>query len=146
MAGFWETKSLARMNSAEWEALCDGCALCCLQKLEDEDSGTVYYTRVACELLDIEQSRCRDYEHRFARVPDCIKVRLEDMSSFHWLPYTCAYRSLAEGRPLAPWHPLVSGDPDSVHRAGISVRGRAIPDHWVPEEQWEEHIVRWVDY
>lgn len=143
---FWETKTLEQMNQDEWESLCDGCALCCLQKLEDEDSGEVYYTRLACQLLDIESGLCRNYPNRFKLVSDCVKVRLEDKAHFHWMPYTCAYRALAEGRGLQDWHPLISGSRESVHKAGVSVRGRAIPDQGIPEEDWEDHIIHWVKH
>lgn len=134
------------MTADEWEALCDGCALCCLHKLEDEDSGEVYYTRLACRQLDIGTGLCRNYPARLKLVADCVEVRLEDKEQFHWMPYSCAYRTLAEGRQLEDWHPLISGDAQSVHRAGISVRGRAIPEDGVPEQEWEEHIVHWVNY
>lgn len=143
---FWEHKTLEEMTSDEWESLCDGCALCCLQKLEDEDSGEVYYTRLACKLLDINSGLCRNYPNRFKQVDDCVKVRLEDKEYFHWMPYSCAYRALYEGRGLEEWHPLISGTRESVHQAGISVRGRAIPEDGIPEEEFEEHIIHWVHY
>jgi uncharacterized cysteine cluster protein YcgN (CxxCxxCC family) len=141
---FWEDKSLSEMTQNEWESLCDGCAQCCLQKLEDEYSGEVFYTRLACELLDINSGHCTNYANRFKIINDCVKIRLEDIAEFHWLPNSCAYRRLADGRGLAHWHPLLSGDPESVHKAGISVRGKAIPDQNIPEEDWEEHIIHWV--
>ena len=143
---FWETKSLQELNPQEWEALCDGCAKCCLQKLEDEDSGEVFYTDLACRLLDSHSGRCKNYPERFKQVPDCMKVSLEDLEEFHWLPYSCAYRTLAEGRKLQSWHPLLSGNPESIHEAGISVRGKVISEDSVPMEDWEEHIVHWVDF
>lgn len=143
---FWETKTLEQMTTEEWEALCDGCALCCLHKLEDEDTGDLYYTRLACRLLDADSGRCGNYGKRFKLVSDCVKVSWQDRDQFHWMPYTCAYRTLAEGRKLEPWHPLNSGDPESVHRAGVSVRGRVISEVGVAEEDWEEHIIHWVHY
>ena len=141
---FWETKSLTELSEPEWESLCDGCARCCLHKLEDEDTGELHFTRLACRQLDIDHSRCRDYPRRFALVPDCLKLHADDKATLQWLPSSCAYRRVSEGRGLPAWHPLITGDPDSVHRAGRSVRGRAISEDWVPEEDWEDHIIRWV--
>ena len=108
----------------EWESLCDGCARCCLVKLEDDDTGDIHFTDIGCKLLDGETCRCRDYRRRQSRVPDCVKLTPEAVRSLSWLPVTCAYRVVAEGRDLAWWHPLVSGSPDTVHQAGVSVRGR----------------------
>lgn len=127
---FWRAKPLAAMNPTEWESLCDGCGRCCLVKLEDEASGEVAYTDVGCTLLDGGSCRCRHYARRQKKVPDCVRLTPEAVGNLPWLPHTCAYRILAEaeanGRPgdLPLWHPLVSGDPDTVHEAGISVRGR----------------------
>jgi hypothetical protein len=121
---FWRAKPLSAMSEAEWESLCDGCGRCCLVKLEDEDTGQFHYTDVACELLDGDACRCRDYPNRQDKIPDCVRLTPDGVASLPWLPSTCAYRLLAEGRDLPGWHPLVSGDPDGVHRAGISVRGR----------------------
>lgn len=140
-APFWKRKRLTEMTPEEWESLCDGCARCCLAKLEDEDSGEIAYTNVACHLLDLGTCRCTKYARRSAFVPDCITLTPENVGRLRWMPSTCAYRLLAEGKELPAWHPLVSGDPDSVHDAGISVRGRVVPERRVLD--LEDHIVTW---
>ena len=140
---FWKTKTLTEMSQSEWESLCDGCGKCCLNKLEDEDTGKIYYTDVACKLLDRKSCRCTDYPNRFDYVPDCIKLSPKNVSEMTCLPKSCAYRLLSEGKSLFWWHPLVSGDPNTVHEAGISARDRTQCESTVPEDQFEDHIVKW---
>ncbi|MBQ0732281.1 MAG: YcgN family cysteine cluster protein [Oleispira antarctica] len=129
------------MSKQEWESLCDGCARCCLHKLEDEDTDEVYYTDVHCRYMDKNDCSCTVYQTRNEKVPECIWLTPEQAHSFHWLPDTCAYRLVAEGKPLYDWHPLISGDPDSVHKAGISLQGKGIPDDKIPEEEWQSRII-----
>lgn len=126
---FWKCKSLAEMSRTEWESLCDGCALCCLQKLEDDTTGNVYFTDVACQLLDTDACRCTDYANRAKRASTCLVLTAHEPRTFDWLPGTCAYRLLAAGEELPEWHPLVTGDPQSVHEAGISARGKCISEN-----------------
>ncbi|MBI1219088.1 MAG: YcgN family cysteine cluster protein [Rhodobacteraceae bacterium] len=138
---FWE-RPLTALNPREWEALCDGCGKCCLNKLEDEETGEVAFTRVACRLLDGESCRCAQYEIRKQFVPECVVLTPKTIAKVaYWLPATCAYRLLHEGKPLEDWHPLISGNPESVHDAGMSVRGWTVPEFEVPEEDWEDYIV-----
>ena len=140
---FWRRKTLAGMTHGEWESLCDGCAKCCLEKLEDEDTGEIRHTDIACRLLNLDTCRCTDYANRKRFMPDCIKLTARAVSEFRWLPSTCAYRLLNEGRDLPWWHPLVSGDPETVHGAGISVRGRAVPEALAGD--LEDHVVIWPE-
>jgi len=132
------------MTDAEWESLCDRCGRCCLHKLEDEDTGRVYYTDVACRLLDLDCCSCAKYEARLQHVPDCVVLSRDRLDDLRWMPSTCAYRRLAEGRGLADWHPLVSGRDDSVVQAGISVRGRVVSENNIDAGEIEERIIRWL--
>jgi uncharacterized cysteine cluster protein YcgN (CxxCxxCC family) len=141
MPPFWKTKQLEEMSPSEWEQLCDGCGRCCLHKLRDEDSNEIAFTNVACRLLDGATCRCRDYTNRRARVSDCEQLTPASVRRIDWLPPTCAYRRLAEGKSLLWWHPLVSGDPATVHEAGISVRDRAVNER--SAGPLEHHIVTW---
>lgn len=138
---FWETTPLKEMSREQWESLCDGCALCCLHKLEDEDSGDVYYTDIHCRYMDKNNCQCTVYQERQTYVPHCVWLTPEQASEFHWLPETCAYRLVAEGKPLKEWHPLISGDPESVHYSDVSLRGKGVADNLVNEEDWEDHII-----
>jgi len=139
---FWETEPLNKLTPQEWEALCDGCGKCCLNKLEDEDTGEVVLTRVACRLLDDQSCRCTQYPVRHNFVPECIVLTPKTIEkNLYWLPQTCAYRLRYEGRPLYAWHPLNSGTAQSVHDAGVSVQGLTIPEFEVAEEDWEDHII-----
>ena len=141
---FWRVKTLEQMTRDEWESLCDGCARCCLVKLEDVDSGEIHFTDIGCKLLDAKTCRCRDYRRRQSRVPDCVKLTPETVRSLGWLPVSCAYRRLAEGRDLAWWHPLVSGTPETVRQAGVSVAGRvSASEDDLPTEDWVDHVVKW---
>ncbi|MEZ5752216.1 MAG: YcgN family cysteine cluster protein [Paracoccaceae bacterium] len=139
---FWETVPLDRMTAPEWEALCDGCGKCCLNKLEDADTGEVFFTRIACRLLDDATCRCSNYAIRKQIVPECVVLKPSTLADVaYWMPKSCAYRTLHEGRALENWHPLLSGDPDSVHRAGISIRGQTLGEFEIPEEDWEDYLI-----
>ncbi|AVO36868.1 YcgN family cysteine cluster protein [Pukyongiella litopenaei] len=139
---FWERKPLRDLSRREWEALCDGCGKCCLNKLEDEETGEVALTRVACRLLDDATCRCAQYEIRHQFVPDCIVLSPSNIDdNLYWMPATCAYRLVHEGRPLHDWHPLISGDPETVHSAGVSVRNMTVPEFAVDEDDWDDHII-----
>ena len=138
---FWKKKKLAEMSLEEWEALCDGCAVCCLYKVEDEDTGAVQLTNVACRFLDIDLCRCQLYDERRSAMPTCIKLTPSRVHTLGWLPETCAYRLIMEGQPLPDWHPLVSGDAESVHRAGISVRGKVMREMDADMNHIEDYVI-----
>jgi uncharacterized protein len=140
-APFWKTKTLEQMSRAEWESLCDGCGRCCLHKLRDEDTGALAFTNVACRLLDLHSCRCMDYPKRQRRVPDCVSLTPAELREIDWLPPSCAYRLVAEGKDLLPWHPLVSGSAETVHAAGASVRGRAVSERYAGA--LEDHVEDW---
>ena len=139
MSRFWEEKPLAKMTRDEWESLCDGCGKCCLHKLEDEETGEVFPTNVACRLLDRRNARCKDYRNRKSFVPDCVRLTPAVLGTIDWLPSTCAYRLVADGQPLPEWHHLVSGSPETVHEAGISVRGWTVSEDEAGELEY--HLV-----
>jgi uncharacterized cysteine cluster protein YcgN (CxxCxxCC family) len=139
---FWKHKPLKSLSSKEWEALCDGCGKCCLNKLEDEDTGEVALTRIACRLLDDQSCKCGQYPIRHQFIPDCIVLKPSNIDkNVYWMPKTCAYRLLWSGQPLFDWHPLISGDPETVHTANISVRGITLSEFDINEEDWEDHII-----
>lgn len=141
---FWRHKKLDEMTRPEWESLCDGCGKCCLLKLEYEDTGELAYTDVACKLLDATTARCTNYRSRRRLVPDCVKLSPKNIDSVYFMPKTCAYRLMAEGKPLRDWHPLVSGDPESVHLACVSVRQRVYSETEIEDDQQLlDHIVKW---
>ncbi len=142
-APFWRRKTLSEMDEAQWESLCDGCAKCCLHKLENAETGEVFHSDIACRLLDADTCRCRDYAQRQLRVPDCVRLSSDQPEEFVWLPRSCAYRRLMEGRDLPRWHPLVCGDPRTVHTSGNSVRGRVVSE--IENDDIEQRLVEWVD-
>jgi uncharacterized cysteine cluster protein YcgN (CxxCxxCC family) len=139
---YWKHKSLADMNRKEWEALCDGCAKCCLHRLEDEDTREIYFTNVHCRLLDIPNSRCSDYSNRSTRVSDCVTITLKELEDPYWLPGSCAYRLLAENKPLPEWHPLVSGNPETVFKSGNGITGRTICED--DADELHHHLIDWI--
>ncbi len=140
-SAFWKDKPLSEMTLQEWEALCDGCGICCLFKVEDVDTGAVQLTNVACRYLDLDECRCQLYESRAAAMPSCIKLTPSKVARLTWLPETCAYRLVLAGQPLPSWHPLISGDPDSVHRAGISVRGHVMREADADMNHIENYVI-----
>ena len=143
-APFWLRKSLDEMDAEEWESLCDGCGRCCLVKLEDEDSGRIHFTDVACRLFDEGTCRCRDYENRQAKVSDCVRLTPDEVRKLNWLPPTCAYRLVREGKDLLWWHPLKSGRPETVIEAGISVTGRVTgSEDEFSEDGLLDRVVQW---
>ncbi len=138
---FWKTKKLNEMSLEEWESLCDGCGICCLYKVEDEDTGEVELTHVACRFLDLNSIHCQLYHSRFQAMPTCIQLTPSKVKKLHWLPETCAYRLIMDGEPLPDWHPLVSGDPESVHKAGISVKGKVTPESEANLDHIEDYVI-----
>ena len=142
---FWEAKSLESMTDKEWESLCDGCGQCCLHKLINDDTADVFYTRVACALLHDDTGRCSRYTERFKEVEDCLDVKRMSRDELAWMPRSCAYRRLAEGKALPAWHPLITGDQTSVFAAGMSVIGKTISEASVGVDELEEQIIEWVD-
>jgi len=145
VSDWWNSKALDELTGQEWESLCDGCAKCCLHKLEDADTGEVFYTKVRCRYLDEDNCRCTDYANRSVLVPNCIQLSADNLDELGWLPSTCAYRLRFENKPLPDWHPLVAGDSEALHKAGISIRGRSISDEYVHADGFDEHIVHWVE-
>ena len=140
---FWQTKTLPQMSQAEWESLCDGCGRCCLVKLEDEETGDIALTDIACRLLDNQKCKCKEYDTRHEIVPDCVRLTPKNISQLKWMPKSCAYRLLAEGKDLAWWHPLISGNKETVHQAGISIQGKTVSED--DNLQPEDRIVSWFD-
>ena len=140
---FWKTKTLEEMTPAEWEAICDGCAKCCLLKLEDEESGDIAYTRLHCKLLDADTCRCSNYSARKRHVPDCVILTPKSVSELKWMPGTCAYKVLHEGGQLPDWHHLVCGDRDRIHQEGQSIKGRTVCEETVLDEDQIDWIVDW---
>ncbi|PCI29025.1 MAG: hypothetical protein COB67_04995 [SAR324 cluster bacterium] len=141
MTDFWKRKTLDEMTPEEWESLCDGCGVCCLHQIEDEDTGTLYSTWVGCQYLDTKACRCTRYQERSELVKGCVTLTPELSRNLYWIPPTCAYRLLAEGKPLPEWHPLVSGDPESVHEAGISVQDKVIPEQSINLENLTDYVI-----
>ena len=144
-ATYWNTTPLEQLSAEEWESLCDGCGKCCLHKLQDDETDEVFYTRVACRLLDIKSGGCSDYVHRFSRVPDCMDVRTMTVAEMKWLPSSCAYRLRADSKPLPEWHPLISGHVSTVYKDPNRIRGRVVSETDVSDDNLEDYIIRWID-
>jgi uncharacterized protein len=144
MTNFWETKKLAQMSVAEWESLCDGCARCCLVKLQDEDTDEVFFTNVVCDLIDLDSCQCSDYANRCRRVPECIDLKQHDFKNYTWLPATCAYRLLIDGDSLEWWHPLISGTTETVKDAGISISSFAVKQADIGDDDLGDYILEWM--
>jgi uncharacterized cysteine cluster protein YcgN (CxxCxxCC family) len=140
---FWRRKSLENLTRKEWESLCDGCAKCCLQKLEDEETRQIYFTNIVCDLLDLQSCRCTHYKERSTRVPNCVTLKPKDLADPYWLPPSCAYRLLAEGKDLPPWHPLRhDGDSRKMRLSGHSILGKVVPE--AEADDWEHHLIDWI--
>lgn len=143
-SNFWEVKSLAEMSQQEWESLCDGCGRCCLNKLEDEDTGEIYFTNVTCKLLDIEKCRCSDYDNRKVSMPDCMILSFDNKEALEVMPSTCAYSLLYQGKPLPEWHPLITERKESVAEADITIAGKVVSEEHIHYTQLPEHLINWV--
>ena len=139
---YWKTVPLTEMTREQWESLCDGCAKCCLQKLEDEDTGEIHFTNIVCDLLDLENCRCTHYSERSVLIPSCVTLTMADLEDPYWLPSTCAYRLLAEGQDLPQWHPLVSGSSRTVETSGNCIRGKVVRES--DADEWEFHLIDWI--
>lgn len=140
---FWETKKLSEMTTEEWESICDGCGKCCLNKLEDEDSGEIFFTSVVCDLIDLESCRCTRYSERTTLVPECLDLKQHDFAEYNWLPATCSYRLLIDGKQLPSWHPLISGNQQSIKEAGVSISSYAMKESEI--DDLEDHIIEWLE-
>jgi len=143
MENFWEKKTLSQMSSSEWESLCDGCGKCCLNKIIDDETEELHFTNVACHLLHSKTCQCKKYEKRFKLVPECVKVSLDDIDQFHWLPASCAYRLLVEEKQLPEWHPLLTGSKSAMHTGGHSIRGKIVSETQIDPENLEDYIAIW---
>ena len=140
---FWKTKKLSEMTTEEWESICDSCGKCCLNKLEDEDTGEIYFTSVVCNLIDLDTCRCTRYSERCTLVPECIDLKQHDFSEYNWLPSTCAYRLLVDGKDLPDWHPLISGNKNSAQEAGVAISSYAMKESEI--DDLEDHIIEWLE-